>query len=67
MGKCLKSRTGTAIGLQPYKVIYPDGSEFLKNISKDNINERSLLDPCETLFYAVSSTSGRVVQYQVSV
>ena len=29
------------------------------------INEQSLLDPAETLFYAVSSTSGRVVQYQV--
>ena len=39
-------------------------SKLARNII---INERSLLDPCETLFYAVSSTSGRVVQYQVSV
>jgi len=46
--KCLKSKTRTAIGLQPYKVIYPNRN------------------PSETLFYAVSSTSGRVVQYQKS-
>ena len=39
-------------------------SKFSQNII---INERSFLDPCETLFYAVSSTSGRVVQYQVRV
>lgn len=42
-------------------------ASFSKIISKYNHNERSLLDPCETLFYAVSSTSGRVVQYQVSL
>lgn len=42
--KSLKSRT--AVGLQPYKLVYPNGN------------------PCETLFYAVSSTSGRVVHYQ---
>ena len=29
------------------------------------MNQQSLLDPAETLFYVVSSTSGRVVQYQV--
>ncbi|KAF8808740.1 DNA glycosylase [Phlegmacium glaucopus] len=45
-GKIPKSKT--MIGLQPYRVVYPDGK------------------PCETLFYAVSSTSGRVVQYQKS-
>lgn len=56
------------IGLQPYKVNYPDGGEFLKIMSKYNHKLTIIvLDPCETLFYAVSSTSGRVVQYQVSV
>jgi hypothetical protein len=44
----------TDVGVQPYKMVHPDPTSPTP-------------DPLvtETLFYAVSSTSGRVVKYQV--
>ena len=49
-GKGAKSKA--EVGLQPYKVVHPQ-------------TIGSTADVSETLFFAVSSTSGRVVRYQV--
>jgi hypothetical protein len=63
-----RTRTGTSspstsmYGLQPFKMVHESSGK--NNLTLDQ-NTHDLF-PLETLFFAVASTSGRVVQYQVS-
>ena len=53
-----------SVGLQPYKTVHEGTSS---PSAWPNHAQRPFSDGTETLFYAVSSTSGRVVRYQVHV
>ncbi|KAJ3514863.1 hypothetical protein NLJ89_g2118 [Agrocybe chaxingu] len=53
-----------AFGLQPYKMVHPYDEADSHQQFRDSSDPHDARNASETLFFAVSSTSGRVVRYQ---